>query len=634
MTDFVQAAILRASMDPSGYEAGAKKVETASNAVAAAADRVSASTEKVGRSTASTQQQYDRFQASVDKTYRAQQQYQSAIAKLNAFQDAGIATGARYSQTLEAIEQRYQRYVVANENAIGVTGKLKSAVEGVSSAFGEAAQFAGILGASLSVGALINFGKQVFSVAANLDEQAEQVGVSTEALQAYRAALQQNGIETGQTDALLQRLTRSMGEALSATGAQRTAFVELGLTASDLAGNTESVIPKVALGLLNIESASRRAQIETDLFGKSGQRLESALRTLADPTADLIEKEKALRQVMGTDLSNAADKAADKMAAAWNSLQISIARPTVAIANSITSIIDKLNALADASPWERIKAGFSLLGGLGWALAENDSLNDAIAGKGAAHLSLFDPTKLAGPFSQSSAQTQQFANFGFPSASSKNVFDEAAWDKYLADRKEEARLTTLSATEQAAEKEAIQQSIEKQTINGAKAEEINKTYAYAVQYLTQQELSHARSNGLLTAQVKISKDQAAQLREMEKAADSIIDKYAEQYEKQRATYDNFHAQLAEEATLAGQSADQRELSLALQKEIALATDAGLQPQRAWVTATVQARQEAEKWRGEIEGVTRNITTSCEEVPAAVLADASSEIAVELKRILA
>jgi hypothetical protein len=121
---------------------------------------------------------------------------------------------------------------------------------------------------------------------------------------------------------------------------------------------------------------------------------------------------------------------------------------------------------------------------------------------------------------------------------------------------------------------------------------------------------------------------------MEKAADSIVDKYADQYEKQRTAYDGFHDQLKQQVTLAGMSSDERERYLAVQKEITLATAAGLQPQTQWIGLEVQARQEAEKWRDQLDGVANSVTKPCEELPAEFLAEVSAEIGAELKGITA
>jgi hypothetical protein len=519
-----QVVVTQLIVDASGAQKGVADFE-------AAMDKAKKAANENGVATSSAferaQQKWQQSLAATDPIIRAQIQMQQALARQQAINTEavklGIATQEAAAAQLQRVNDKYQGYVDKAEQSTNSTKGLSGAIGSLSNSFGLVTRLAGAFGIALSVGAVVNFGKEVFNTAANLDEQAQQVGVSTEALLAYRAALQQNGIETSQTDQLLQKLTRSIGEAQLATGAQRTAFVQLGLSAQDLAGGPNSVIPKVATGLLEIQDASQRAQIETDLFGKSGQRLESALRTLADPTADLIEKEKALGQVMGTDLTKAADDAQDRMSAAWNKLQVSLAGPTVAIAGFLTSIINKLNTLSNFSGWDRIKIGFELLAGLPFALNANDQLD--ASSKPTSSPSLFNAKSLAGAFSPSSAPSSQFASFGFPSPlpSSQGVFDPAAWSKYLADRSEEARLTKLSASEQAAEKEAIAQSIEKQTINGIAAKDINKTYSAAVGILSAQELSHARSNGMLIQQSKnadkIKETFGGYLDELKQAAD-------------------------------------------------------------------------------------------------------------------
>ncbi len=206
----------------------------------------------------------------------------------------------------------------------------------------------GALGVVASAGAVVSFGKNLATSIADLGEQSQQIGVGVEALQAYRAALEENGIALGDTDALLTKLTRNIGEAVASAGKQRDAFKELGIGARELANGTEGALPKVAQALLRIKDPAQRARLEVDLFGKSGQKLESALEVLATPTASLIEKYKALGIVLGKDVSDAADKAIDGMNRNFRQLAVSVAPQVITVTVALAKIVDGFTKAAKA----------------------------------------------------------------------------------------------------------------------------------------------------------------------------------------------------------------------------------------------------------------------------------------------
>lgn len=230
-------------------------------------------------------------------------------------------------------------------------GAIEKRMRQTESAFGK---FGTGIGSSftrfLGTAAVIAFSKSVLDMASSLGEQAQQIGVSVEGLQAYRAALATANISQSETDTLLTRLTRNMGEAAGGSKNLRAAFAAVGISAKELSGGPEAVLPKIATELLKIPDAGTRARLEFDLFGRSGQKLESALRILATPTTDLIEKGKALGVVLGRDVADAADKAKDRLDQAFIRLKTSAAPAVAAVAEQIANLIDQLERLAKTNP--------------------------------------------------------------------------------------------------------------------------------------------------------------------------------------------------------------------------------------------------------------------------------------------
>lgn len=138
-------------------------------------------------------------------------------------------------------------------------------------------------GLALSIEGLARFSTAAVKSAADLSNQSKTLGISTQALQAYRLAAIQSGAGAQDGDDAIRRFTRSIGEAMETAGPARKAFYDLGVTTATLADGTEGTLPKAAAALLAIASASERARIETVLFSRSGQSTENFLKMWSDP---------------------------------------------------------------------------------------------------------------------------------------------------------------------------------------------------------------------------------------------------------------------------------------------------------------------------------------------------------------
>lgn len=183
---------------------------------------------------------------------------------------------------------------------------------------------AAIAGA-LAVDAIIGFAQQwknatiaALEAAGSLGETAQQLGVTTDALQEYRFAATQAGVEQGQMDKALGQLTKRMGEAAQGSKGPTEAFKLLGISLAELKGkSTGDVLPLIAEGLKGVSSESERAAILVDLFGKSGQLLLPMLSQGADGVNSLRQAAHDAGIVISEELIVSADGAADKLAALY-----------------------------------------------------------------------------------------------------------------------------------------------------------------------------------------------------------------------------------------------------------------------------------------------------------------------------
>lgn len=172
--------------------------------------------------------------------------------------------------------------------------------------------------ATVSVDALTQAAKRGLDYASSLGEVAQQLGVTTDALQEYRYAASQAGLSQEEMDQALSQLTRRIGEAASGTKAQAEAFTKLGISVKDANGNVMDAgraIPMIADALQKIESPAERAAILMDLFGRAGQKLEPLLSGGSAAVNELRDAAHKLGIVLSEDQIQRADETADKLSA-------------------------------------------------------------------------------------------------------------------------------------------------------------------------------------------------------------------------------------------------------------------------------------------------------------------------------
>ena len=200
------------------------------------------------------------------------------------------------------------------------------------------------LAGSALVGQLASLVRKGLDHASALGEQAQQLGVSTKALQEYRYAATQVGLSQDEMDAALAKLTRSMGEGAQGAKTQAEAFAKLGIDIKAFVasgGEAGDLLPKIAQGLQGIASPADRAAILVDILGKSGQKLMPLLSDGANGVNSLRQAAQNLGIVLSDKQIQDADKTADKLA---ELSQVLNAKISGAVADNVASI----NALADA----------------------------------------------------------------------------------------------------------------------------------------------------------------------------------------------------------------------------------------------------------------------------------------------
>ena len=157
-------------------------------------------------------------------------------------------------------------------------GSLKNASKSLFS-------FKGALsGIATSVGAmrLADATKQAIQFGAQIQITADKIGVSTEALQAFRLMAEQvAGVQSTTLDMALQRFSRRLGEADRGTGELLGTLRELGISTRDSAGNiktTKEVLFEYADAVMNAESDQRALMMAFKAFDSEGAVLVGLLK--------------------------------------------------------------------------------------------------------------------------------------------------------------------------------------------------------------------------------------------------------------------------------------------------------------------------------------------------------------------
>ena len=203
--------------------------------------------------------------------------------------------------------------------------------------------------AGISVGALAAFTKNAIDAVGGLGELADQVGVSTDALQALSLASTQAGISGEELQRGLAALTRKIADAAAGEQAAEQAFARLGIAFRNTEGQarpTEAVLVDIAERLREVESPAERAAVVTSMFGdRIGQKLIPMLSQGREGLIGMTAEAIRFGTIASPELIAKADEAADKVAALSASFTAFANNMVANVAPAIVSVIDGLNRL-------------------------------------------------------------------------------------------------------------------------------------------------------------------------------------------------------------------------------------------------------------------------------------------------
>jgi hypothetical protein len=200
------------------------------------------------------------------------------------------------------------------ENKLGeFFEKVKGIGEGIAAAF--------------AVDQLFEFVEAQARAITAIEHMAAQVGISTEAVQAWQYAAKASGFEA-------EKFTTAMSRLQVAAGSEQGAksFEALGISVKDATGHSKdaaALFSDVAEAVKNTEDPNKRAAIATKLFGRAGREL---LPFLSEGRAGIDELMDAYKELGGAytdadiERTKEFEKAQAGLGLTWTSLKATITR--------------------------------------------------------------------------------------------------------------------------------------------------------------------------------------------------------------------------------------------------------------------------------------------------------------------
>lgn len=186
--------------------------------------------------------------------------------------------------------------------AIGESfGKVRDSAKKLGSDLATVAKTAGAVGLAVG-GTAFALVKKFTDAADGIVDTADRLGIGVEALQEFRFAAGQSGMETAELDKSLGFLSKNTGLAALGKGPALGAFKKLGIQIKDSSGkmkSMEELLPALADKFKGIQDPSVRAALATQLFGKEGAKMGLVLSKGSEEIEAMRKQARDLGLVMG-----------------------------------------------------------------------------------------------------------------------------------------------------------------------------------------------------------------------------------------------------------------------------------------------------------------------------------------------
>ncbi len=249
--------------------------------------------------------------------------------------DMAKARAATERQT-KAMEKRFE----------GLSKRIDGFGRGIARSFGTA------LGAALGGAALLNGIRNAGALADELGDTANQLNITTSELQALRYAALETGVAEGKLDSALDRLVRTLGDAVSGEQSARDSFNALGVAIFDAEGNARpfaDVLQDVAKAILKLKNSTEQTAAATDLFGRTGGRMVPLLGQLSGGLGTLTDKASDAGRVMSEETVAALGEANKSIDRLQTRITIAVGEIVIAIGRLPSALNESVIEMAKAA---------------------------------------------------------------------------------------------------------------------------------------------------------------------------------------------------------------------------------------------------------------------------------------------
>lgn len=223
--------------------------------------------------------------------------------------------------------------------------QLKSAhnsLEGFKGALGTVAKY--VAGAFAFHEVTRFIGEQI-KLGAELDDQAQRLGIATDELQRFQYAAMLSGVHVEGANHALMHLNKSLGEALGGGEEQAKTFAKLGVHIKDASGQARplsEIVPELADGFTKLKSPQEQTAVAMGIFGRQGAALIPLLKGGAAGVQKLFKEFEELGGGLSGDFVQAAAKADDELDRWRFTLGIVKSRIALEVLPVVTSLVQKL----------------------------------------------------------------------------------------------------------------------------------------------------------------------------------------------------------------------------------------------------------------------------------------------------
>lgn len=237
----------------------------------------------------------------------------------------------------------------------------------------------------IASGAIVALIKRSVDYADSLGETADMIGINTDALQELRYAFGLNGVSAEEFDKAMLQLTKRLGEAQLGTNEASKALGQLGISLEMVKGKSpDQVLRMISDGLASVTDKTKQAQIQTDLFGKTGQKLLPTLVQGASYLDRMAFEAHQLGLVLSKETLKKASDANDEFDRMGSALRVAGVNASV----QFLPVLTELRKLFTSPEFQNgVKDAAANLGKLISYMVENkDTILQVLAGFGGARI--------------------------------------------------------------------------------------------------------------------------------------------------------------------------------------------------------------------------------------------------------